>query len=1176
MSDRTWTAEQQQCIYSHGGTLLVSAAAGSGKTSVLVQRIIERITDAENPIDVNRLLVVTFTRAAAAEMKNRLAEKLTELIHEHPEDLRLQRQQLLLPRAVIGTIDSFCTDLIRENFHLLDISPQFRIVEEQQLALLQKEALTEALNECYASGDEAFEELASMLSNGKNDTVLMSTIERIYKFIQPHPDPHRWLSNMAAAYEETASVKDTVWGAYVITHISDALEKALRLCKAAIDLAYNDPELTSKYRPALLADQEQIATMNAVCQNGDWNSLLEALQQYTPAALKTVRKCDDIVAKERIKVLRDEIKSLLKKLPDLMCGTEEECRDDLSDTRRSIWALYVAVRRFSEIFAKKKAADRLLDFSDIEHYALQLLTETAEDGTRTPSALAQELAMRYDEILVDEYQDTNAVQDALFSAISRNETNLFMVGDVKQSIYGFRQAMPELFLGRRAAYPAFDGKQYPATITLGNNFRSRREVTEAVNFTFRQLMSEEVGGLCYDEREMLVQSLPYPDPDGHEPEFLLVDTTPIHGAKLDADVAEAEAIATRITELVGTLPVGNGEQRPLRYGDCCILLRSRRPAFREVLERRGIPVASDTSSGFFDTAEIRLALSVLRCIDNPLQDVPLTAWLLSPLCGFSPDDMALIRRCRPRTALYTALTAARTAVEDKSLAQRCRRAVDFLDHYRTLSCQLTVDRLVTRLYEETALPELMSARPDGERRRNNLQLLQETCTRFEQSGFRGLSAFVRYIDRLQANGMDLPGAVAPSTDDAVHILTIHGSKGLEFPVVFLAGLGHEFNRQALTADLLLHPRLGGGMKRRDKLTCNRYATLPHQALALRISNDERAEELRVLYVAMTRAREKLCFSMALSKPCAKLASLAALLDDQPALSVFTVRSAASMGEWLASVALRHPSAAAWREWIGRSDLPTLPDDTPWHFSVIHPTLAVEAVAPPPEEAAMPDPVLTEQLRERMAYRYPHTALARIPAKLAASDTAHGDLQRTFVATSRPAFLNEAGLSPTERGTALHTFMQFARYENAAEDLESEIARLAESGFLSTAQARSLDRGKLSRFFGSAVYERMRRSPRLLREFPFTALQSAAALNPTVDSSEHLVIQGIADCVFEENGELVIVDYKTDRVKTAEELIDRYRGQLEIYRRALSEALALPVRECILYSFVLGRAVSLDD
>lgn len=1175
MAERQWTPAQQQCIHSHGGTLLVSAAAGSGKTSVLVERILQKITDPHHPTDVDRLLVVTFTKAAAAEMKQRLSKSLAELLAAEPDNLYLQHQQLILPRASIGTVDSFCSALVREHFFRLDISPQFRIAEEQQLSLLRKEALTETLGEFYTEQAPDFLELASMLSNGKSDAVLLSTVEKIYDFIHSHPSPRRWLSTMAEVYDADTAIERSSFGLLLLQHFRHAVTHCEQLCRAAITVAQSEATLTDKYLPALQADLSTLLQLQQFCTDTpQWDRLCTAIASFHLTPLSPVRRCTDEQAKRRVMDLRDSIKSTVKQLQSLFCITADQCREDLQDTGRLIRALYAVVSHFSTRYREKKSSQNLMDFSDIEYAALALLTEENESGILTPSPLAEELSQRYDEIMIDEYQDTNAVQDAIFSALSQKERNLFFVGDVKQSIYGFRQAMPELFIRRRTAYLPFDGNTYPATISLGNNFRSRHEVTNTVNMVFRQLMTAETSGMDYDEREALVCSAAYADGDGYQTECLILDDSERNKEETEKDAAEARVIAQRIQQLVGNLPITYKQTtRPAEFGDFCILLRSRKghaDTYRKELERAGIPVYTESDNGFLSTAEIRLVMSLLRCIDNPMQDIPLTAVMLSPLFGFTPDDMASIRLAAPSGCLYAAIGTF-CKQTDSALALRCRNFRDTLDRYRLLAASLTVDKLLYRLYTDTALPELMSARQGGTVRRNNLQQLQEQCFRFEQNGFRGLSAFVRYIDRLQQQGGDLPSAQTAVQENAVRILSIHGSKGLEFPVVFLAGLGNTFNREALSADLLLHPTLGAGIKRRDPLTFNRYVTLPHQSISLALRNDQRAEDLRILYVAMTRAKEKLCLVMTLHNPDKKLASLAATLGESEVLSPFTVLDAPSMSDWILSALLRHPSASALRERIEADTLPTLSAETDIVVRFCRVPASIAVCSDESEQAALPNEKTVADIQQRIAYRYPYTELSKTPAKLAASDMAHGAMHTDFVARSRPAFMNRLGLTPAERGTALHTFMQYAQYEAAATALSDEIQRLVSNGFLREEQAEALPLSKISAFFNSELYARMKASPRCLREYPFTFLQP---VDPAVSQDhEFSVIQGIADCLFEEDGALVVVDYKTDFVDAPQQLIERYRVQLEIYREALSRALSLPVKECLLYSFHLGKAIS---
>ncbi len=1187
MSERQWTPEQRQCIEATEGTLLVSAAAGSGKTSVLVQRVIRRITRQDHPTDVDRLLVVTFTKAAAAEMKQRMAAELSRLIAEHPEDLRLQKQQMMLPRANISTVDSFCANLVREHFHQLDISPQFKVAEEAETRLLREDALSEAIEACYQEGDPDFLELAAMLSTGKHDRRLAEDTEKIYNFIQSHPDPEAWLDEKEKAYTAQGPVRDTVWGQLVVTHILSTLEQCLSMTRSAITLAQPDEVLAVKYLPALQADQLQLARIYQRISSADcgWDETAYLLDGICWEELNPVRKCPDPALKARIQALRAQVKNGVASLPSLLCGTEAQCREDLQALGRLTSALFRVVRQYASRFAQLKKKRRILDFSDLEHKALELLTVRGEDGGLHPSPLARELSAQYDEILVDEYQDTNAAQDALFLSLSRDGSNLFMVGDVKQSIYGFRQAMPELFIRRRDSYPDFDGHHYPASITLGNNFRSRLTVTDSVNFLFRQLMTRETGGISYDSREELVYSASYPEGTGYETELLVIDDRNRDTAAEDKDTLEARVIAQRIRELTGHLLIGGQDnQRPAQYGDFCILLRSKSahaPAYAAELNRLGIPAATDSDKGFFGTPEVSLALSLLRFIDNPVQDIPLLSILLSPVFGFRPDDLASIRLLDRKSSLYTALArmARQPESPDTSLPERCRKFLDLTAHWRTLAAALPADDLIHRLYEDTGLTAVMSARRDGSQRAANLRLLHGYARRFEQNGFRGLSAFIRYIDRMEAQGMDLSPAESAqlSHANAVQIVSIHHSKGLEYPIVFLAGLGGQFNRQSIQEDLLLHQELGAGFRRRDPETYNRFDTLPWQGVSLAIRHSTRAEELRVLYVALTRAREKLCLVMTQAKPEKKLAGLAAGIDGGERLPPFMVLDASGMGDWILSAALRHPSGKLLRQMAGCEDLSIRPSDTPWNIQIVAPppleeTQAVETIP------ALPDQPLMELLAQHMAFRYPYAPLAMVPSKLAASEVSHEGLKREFVAVRRPAFLSQSGLTPAEKGTALHTFMQFARYETAQDHPEDETARLVAQQFLTPQQGESLDYRKIRAFFSSSLYSRMRASVRCLREVHFTIGQSPQAFLPrplsdeTVLSQETLVVQGIADCVFEENGGLVIVDYKTDHVKSPEELVRRYQGQLEIYSRALSQTLGLPVRECLLYSFHLGKDI----
>lgn len=1182
MAERQWTTEQAQCIRARGGTLLVSAAAGSGKTAVLVQRILERITDERNPVDVDRLLVVTFTRAAASEMRQRLSGELTKLIARSPKDKRLQRQLLLLPKASITTVDGFCTELIRERAHVLGIPSDCRIAEETQASQLREEALAETLETCYAEGGSAFRLLADTLGTGRDDRAVSEAISQVFGFLQSHPFPELWMQRQAALYSADIPFPQTPWGQELRLYASQVLHGVSEYLQSAMQLCKEQEAFVVAYLPVLQTFYAETEKLRHSLSDLSWDALGDALSRLQCDKFSRA-KGGDAILKKRISDLRDKAKKELEKLCRTFDRSEEECRADVRRSAPLIDTLFDAVRKFSARYSEKKQARRLLDFSDLEHLALALLIRE-ENGVLRRTALADELSNRFEEILVDEYQDTNETQEALFSALSKEESNLFFVGDVKQSIYGFRQACPQLFLLRRDRCAPYDGVHYPAAVFLDRNFRSRREVTDGVNFLFRQLMTKEAGGIDYGVGEELVCGASYPEADSPSPyrtKLLVVDTEGV--PKNDGgDKAEAGAIAREIRRIMQNVPVYDRDGntlRPARYGDFCILLRSKQAhasAYVDELNRLGIPACSSGAGDFFATSEIALATSLLRVIDNPLQDVPLLSVLMSPLYAFTPDDMSEIRLTVPKKSLYTALQAYSRG--DADGAPRAAAFLRQIARYRTLAATLPADRLLRRLYEESGLMDVASAQTHGQQRTANLQLLYELARSFEENGFCGLSAFIRHIDRLQKRGENVVAAanVSSAHADAVRIMSIHHSKGLEFPFVLLAGLSTAFNENSSRGNLLLQSDTGIGLRLLDARSLERQDTAMRKGVSLSIRRAEHTEQLRVLYVAATRAKEKLVLVTTLKNPISTLTSLAAPLSREGAIPAHTVLAARSFSDWILEVALRHPSAATLRRMAEAEDLPLFPTNDDWEIDIVRAQTDEEAPEAAEEDAFPIDMQEASALRERLQYTYPYATLGKVPNKLAASALSHGGRDLLLTATSQPAFLGSTGLSPTQRGTALHTFMQFADYHVAAKDVNAEIERLVERKFLTREQADSLSVVRLRRFFESPLYARMARSPRCLREVPFTIGRSVTALFPELATenaeNEEIVVQGIADCVFEENGKLVVVDYKTDRVSSGEELCKRYEKQLHIYAHALSRALDLPVEKCILYAFALDEEV----
>lgn len=1169
MAQRQWTPQQQQSIEARGGTLLVAAAAGSGKTAVLVERILRLITEPPRPVSVDRLLVVTFTKAAAAEMQQRLSKALAERAAAEPDNALYQQQLLLLPRAQISTIHGFCAALLREQAAAAGLPPRFQIVEPGQAALLQQEALDEVLEAAYQAADPAFLGLVEQLSDTRSDTLLRSAVLQTDEFMQAQAQPEQWLHTQLEAYTRVQPLEQTAWMQPIAQRTELALDACLRLTERAVTIAAESG--LEGYRDTLRIDRQQLTQLAQEMPGMDYDALQRRVAAFSFTRLPPAKAKDAAMeeAQTQIKALRDLVKKRMAAVQALLDHSAEECRRDIAATAPTIEALGRLVERYRAAYTARKRQRKWLDYGDLEHESLRLLL----DAQGQPTALAQAQAQRFEYILVDECQDINGAQDALFRALSRQERNLFLVGDVKQSIYGFRQAMPEIFTARRDGYTPYDPKNpvFPATVTLGKNFRSRSTVTGGVNFLFRQLMQRAVGGVDYDEREALVYGADYPPAEDTETEFLLLDGAAADGSKPGA-AAEARAIGRVIQETVGKRRIQDGEgTRPLAYGDICILLRgwSNAGVLLQELGRMGIPACSARGSQLLDTPEVMTALSLLRVIDNPLREVELTAVLLSPLFGFSADDAARLRTAYPREPLYVAVQRYAQEGEPTALRERCGRLYVQLTRLRTLAVSLPADRLLERIDRELGLTAVFSARRGGRQRVANLQQLDGLARSFEQDGFRGLSAFVRYMDQLQERGK-APEAGGALYADRVRIMSVHHSKGLEYPVVFLAGLSVSFGGSDARERLLLHANAGIGMRLRE--AGEKRTPLTYRGVQIARQLDERAEELRVWYVAMTRAREKLYLVIAQKDLKKTLLKLELQLPPERALMPDTLLTAASPAEWMLAAALRHPAFAGLR--ADPAATRSLAAETDFRVTRWSPDPAGDPAAAAPESSvAKADEALTRQLAERMAYRYPYGALAAVPAKLAASALSHEAMRRSHIAAARPAFLQEAGLTPAQKGTALHTFMQFAEYSKAAEDPAAEAERLTAAGFLTARQQQALRLDKLRVFFAGALYARMAASPDCRREFHFTVEVPAGQVVPGADTpGETVVVQGIADCVFREGDALVLVDYKTDRVKTGEELALRYRSQLQFYKQALEPILGLPVKEALLYSFSLEQAV----
>lgn len=1175
-----WTTDQQHAIECCKGSVLVSAAAGSGKTTVLVERVIRRLTDEDNPCSAEDLLIVTFTRAATAQMREKIGAAILKRLSEDPTDRHLRRQYMLLPFAKICTIDSFCNDLVRENFHALGISPDYSLLDNETAVIMKNDVCEAMLERAYEEdSDGSFSELSDMMSSGSSDEDFAKLIIKMYDISTAYPFPDLWLDSLVEEYSQP-DINKSCWGGIIKKYVCDMLDYCVSSSNDMMTAMESDPIVADAYGAAVQNDINMYAELREKI-NSDWDEALEAFNTVKYMGLGRVPKGYESETKNVVTTARKKLKDLLKKVPNIMCVSSGEHSEDVRLMRDPVTKLIELVKQFGREYSAEKDKMNSADFSDILHRALNLLAVSDGSGGYIKTDLARELSSHYVEILVDEYQDINEAQDMIFRAISADENNLFTVGDVKQSIYRFRQAMPEIFLRRRSTTHSFESGKYPLGITLGSNFRSRVGVTSCVNYIFRQLMSTEAGELEYDDSEALNAAAKYPERDTPDCELHVVTDK---GNRADTLEAQARYVARYIDRTVRegkTLVTKGGALHPASYGDFCILLRTAKnvsSVYANALSERGIPVFSPETGGFFEAAEISFILSLLRVLDNPVQDIPLAAVMLSPLFGFSAGELADIRASAKERLeagetepLYRSVAA--SADEGNEKAAAFLKKVESL---RRLSLTLSAGELVRRVCEETGFDAIVGAMPDGERRRLNIGLLCDYAEKYEAAGNLGLSGFIRFIDKVARTSGDLATAARPSENaDIVRIMTVHQSKGLEFPICIFADMQHAFNERDNTESVLISSSAGLGMKRRTEDGISVYDTASRRAAVITSERMGRSEEMRVLYVALTRAKENLIMVTSVPNPEKGLAKVAVECGIGERANPFAVLRMNNFSDLVLMALMRHPAADELRKLSG-IDVPIfLPEKDRFRLKVVVSDSESFMTESANEQKTAAKPVFFDEVQARLDYSDPRSVLSSVPAKRAASDGSERGINREYFASSRPAFMSSGGLTPAQRGTATHKFMQFSDYAAARADIESELARLVGGGFLSEDEGKAVNIGAAKRFFMSPLAERIFASDNVMREKKFAALFPAKFFYPELTgeaAEEKIVVQGIADCVFVEDGELVIVDYKTDTGVDAEALLDRYSAQLEIYREALSQALGMPVKETLLYSFFMNSTV----
>ncbi len=1192
------TEEQRKIVADRGGELLVSAAAGSGKTRVLVERLLDRVDG--GGMDIDRFLVITYTKAAAAELRTRIAQELARRLAERPQNRHLRRQTTLVYRAQISTIHSFCSVLLRESGHLLDLDPDFRLCDEGEARVLMAQTLEEVLEGRYEGIDPEgpFAQLVDTLSAGRDDSRLKEIVLDISNRIQSHPDPERWLNAQKRVWEldGVSDMAQTPWGALLLHEVRRQGGWCRERLAQALSLAQSDELLEANYAPSLSASLDGLEQLLSA---RDWDGAVSCLPVAFPPAGRKKKRAHEVSpmeeeravqAGERMKAIRTRCKKQLDKMAQGMEEDSAALLAELELSRPAVQALMDLVMDFQHAYAAEKGRRSLLDFSDLEHFAVRLLLDEA--GQPTP--LADSWAARFEEVQVDEYQDTNQVQNAIFFALSRRGRTLFQVGDVKQSIYRFRLADPTIFLDKYRRFPDGDraAEGEPRRRRLSQNFRSRPEVLEGCNDLFRSIMSTEFGEMDYTGDQALVSGAGFPAGTDYALELDGLDLSFLgeqEGEKDSKDLLEARFAARRIRELLSApLMVTEGDGlRPVRPSDMMVLLRSPGSVLHHYLrafEEEGIPWVSGGGEDFFATTEVNVALSILQVVDNPRQDVPLIAALRSPVYGFSGDKLAFLRAEAPGD-FYEALIRGREQGDEG-----CRTFIEELAELRFGAGDKTCRQLIWHIYEKTNLLGIFGAMDGGRERQDNLLSLYALAGQMEEAGCRSLFQFLRRLDRLRGMKANLTVSASGREGDGVSILSIHRSKGLEKPVVLVCGLTRRLNRDDLMRPVLFHPELGIGPKGLDRDRMVEYSTLARRAVARQLEREMMAEELRLLYVAMTRAKEKLILTLALTDGLRALERLGE--DLSLPVSPMALENQQNVGQWILLHALTRPEAAGLRAAAG---LPEVEGDAfgpPWDIRLVEGMSLAEREPGQGRFADRPEGETEGEdgLAERLAWRYPYLACANIPSKLTATqikgrtldqEAAEGGVPPARTSDQsqpiyRPSFATkQQGLTPAQRGTALHQAMQYLplQGEHSPESISAQLKELVAGGFLTGLQGEAVQPERLSAFLESPLGRSMARAEECSREFKFSILVPAKDYFPQAGEGEEVLLQGVIDAWFDDGTGVTVVDFKSDRIAPGGEgaRAEEYRPQLEAYGKALSAILGRPVRRTVLWFFATDTA-----
>lgn len=1193
MANVKWTEEQQQAINEKGANILVAAAAGSGKTAVLVERIINKVINEK--IDIDRILVVTFTSAAASEIRERILEAIYKKLEENPEDTNLQKQINLINKANISTIHSFCLDVIRNNFYELDISSNFRVADTTEIELMKYEVLDELFEEKYLSNDKDFEDLINIYTGYRGDEGLQNLVLNIYKFIQSSPFPEKWLNDKVNLFKNTnQDFAQTIWGKTILENIEEELTEGIMQLQNILKDMKKIDEL-SKFTKII---QEDIYNLEDILRyTNSWDNTLTKINNLVWQKWPTDKKIT-IDLKEQAKEVRNKVKEIINKsIKKKIAYDSIQANEDINEMDVTLTKLKNLLVEFMFKFASKKKEKNVVDFNDIEHFALKILI--GENGEATE--LAKKYREKFQEIAIDEYQDSNLVQEQILTSISKGN-NIFMVGDVKQSIYKFRQARPELFLEKYKNYnlkQEISGNSLGLKIQLFKNFRSRENILNITNLVFQNIMSEKVGEIEYNEKEYLNYSAGYKEPEENtdyagKTELHIIDLKEkeeifindeeidekIEVEKIENSVLEAKFVAKKINELLNSnYMVFDKEQgyRKITPKDIIILLRATTniaPIYEKKLADLNLPVFSDSSSQYLDTMEIQIIVSILKIINNPIQDIPLVTVLRSPIFAFTDNDLISIRLTDKSCSFYESMIKARLVVNEQ-LNSKIDNVIYYLEKWKQEEKYLPLDELIWQIYIDTNLINIVGLMPNGAIRQANLKMLFEKAKQFENASFKGLFNFINFIDRLKNNNGDLSSAkLIGENENVIRIMSIHKSKGLEFPVVFLCGTGKSFNMRDLNEDILLHQDMGIGPKLIDFERRIEYDTLAKEAIKLKIKLETLSEEQRILYVALTRAKEKLIItgiSKDLEKDFKQKRELLQIYNENMNIIDYKlVKKYKTYLDWLELVYLKNENKI--------TDIATLYTYTKTDLEKELNNKEQEKLNNIKEKIFENTKDLkdTENIKEILNWKYRYKKSSEIPTKTAVTRL-QAEEDKKIELTEIPKFMGkEKKITPAEKGTLMHLCIQRLNEKQTytKETIKQMIQSLVLKEIITTTEADAINIDTLYKYTKSALWNDLSKAKEIHKEQPFYINIPAKEIYENIETDENILVQGIIDLYYiSEDNKLILIDYKTDYVKKPEELINKYKTQLSIYKKALENSLNRRVDETYIFSTNWGQSLN---